>query len=98
MNLLHRAMLSQQQRRQSRHIICPTCELPALFSFYGFHHDDQGARVEQWQCGNCETVTSLSELWPIAPVARVPARHRERSLSIPMLVEESPQFDLAEAA
>jgi len=96
MNLLHRAMLSQQQRRQSKLIICPVCELPALFTFHGYQQDGQDGRVEKWACGNCGTAVVLGDLWPIAPVARVPVRYKEVSLSIPAVVEDRRQFELAE--
>jgi Zn ribbon nucleic-acid-binding protein len=95
MNLLHQAMLSQQQRRSSKHIICPACELPALFTFY---QDDQIEQTETWQCGNCQALMPLSEPWPVAPLARVSPRGSERSVLIPMLVEDSHQFDLAQMA
>jgi len=71
MNLLHRALFSQQQHRQSRHGICPACGLPTLFTFHGPHEDDQD---KWWTCGNCGEAVALGELWPLAPVARKPIR------------------------
>jgi len=70
MNLLHRAMLSQQQARQNRHLICPACELPALFTYLGYGPDGEESQFERWRCGNCGRVMELSHLWPITPRTR----------------------------
>ena len=70
MNLLHRAMLWQQQARQNRHLICPACELPALFTYLGYGPEGEEGQFERWQCGNCATVMELSHLWPIMPRTR----------------------------
>ena len=88
MNLLHRAMLSQQQRHQSRHILCPACGLPALFARHGHRENGQGGGIEWWTCGNCGVATELSDLWPISPVARALERYSEGELPILVLSED----------
>jgi ribosomal protein L37AE/L43A len=87
MNLLHRAMLSQQQRRQSRQIICPACGLPALFHYCGNGKDKENEHAETWTCGHCESTLALSELWPITPLQRAVQLPDESELSLLVLGE-----------
>ncbi|MFZ5918966.1 MAG: hypothetical protein ACOYZ7_18685 [Chloroflexota bacterium] len=96
MNLMHRASLSQQQTASSRGIICPVCELPALFAVDGRQHDGQESHGERWVCSNCGIAVALSDPWPIAPVSRALARYRKSELLVAAVLEDSPQFDLAE--
>jgi len=94
MNLLHRAMLSQQQKSPNRQLICPVCGLPAIFTSH--NPDSNGKRAEEWICGNCGTAMALSELWPIAPTTRVPVSHHQSSLPIPAFSKDHRQVDIAE--
>ena len=95
MNSLRRALLLQQKGNQSKQIICPVCELPALFTFHGYD-EDRYRRIEKWKCDSCGTDVTLSELWPIAPAVRVPRKQKVDNLPIPTLVEGSRKFDPAE--
>jgi hypothetical protein len=92
MNLLNRAILSQQQSGRSRQVICPACELPALF----YRRNGATHQVEQWICGHCGEAVPLSDPWPIAPVARTPIRFDLQKVPLPALLEDCLRFDLVE--